>query len=218
MHGTRAAGPLPVILPNVTVPNSPGRGNGARPRDLDSGMTQPDLPRNAAVPSAAGLRAFGTSPDEVAARLTRELGAFEAAVLAAQERWHAPLPGREWTAAQESEHVILVNEGTARIVALLVSDRPLRPVPQVPGELVGGRRRAPASLVPGPDQPWEALRERHAAAREALLAGATRATDDPERRFFHPFLGDLTALDWLRMVAAHIRHHRGQLQAGARES
>lgn len=172
-------------------------------------MTQIDFAGNAAV-----LRALGISADEVRARLTRELGAFEAAVLAAQPRWQERLPGREWTAAQESEHVILVNEGTARVVALLLSDRPLRPVPAVPGEMRDGRRQAPASLVPGPDQPWEALRERHAAVRKALLGAAARATDDPGRRFFHPFMGELTALDWLRMAALHMRHHRQHLQAG----
>lgn len=173
-------------------------------------MTPLDLAAN-----AAALRALGTSPEEVRDRLARELGAFEAAVLAAQGRWHEPLPGRTWTAAQEAEHVILVNEGTARIVALLLSDRPLRPVPQVPGEVVEGKRQAPDATRPGPDQPWEALRERHATVREALLGQAPRATDDPGRRFFHPFMGELTALDWLRMAAYHVRHHRQQLRAAS---
>lgn len=159
------------------------------------------------------LRALGNTPEEVRARLVKELDAFEAAVLTAQPRWHEVLPGREWTAAQESEHVILVNEGTARIVALLLSNRPLRPVLPVPGKLVEGRRQAPDGTRPGPDQPWETLRERHAAAREALLGSAPLASDDPERRFFHPFMGELTALDWLRMAAYHVRHHCKQLQA-----
>lgn len=162
------------------------------------------------------LRAFGETPAEVRTRLERELDAFEAAVARAGSRWNEPLPGRTWTAAQEAEHVILVNEGTARIVGLLASDRPLRPVPAVPGELVEGRRRAPASLHPGPGQAWSELEERHAASRAALLSGAERATEDPERRFFHPFLGDLTALDWVRMVGSHVRHHRKQLEAGGR--
>ncbi|BDP43559.1 hypothetical protein DAETH_35280 (plasmid) [Deinococcus aetherius] len=161
------------------------------------------------------LRALGTSPEEVRHRLERELDAFEAAVEGARGRWHELLPGRTWTAAQEAEHVILVNEGTARIVALLTSDRPLRPVPAVPGELVDGRRQAPANLRPGPGQEWEALAERHAASRAALLQSAGQATENPERRFFHPFLGELTALDWVRMVVLHIHHHRKQLQAGA---
>ncbi|WP_019588773.1 DinB family protein [Deinococcus apachensis] len=175
-------------------------------------MTQLDFAGN-----VAALRAMGDSPEEVRDRLARELGAFEAAVLAAQPQWHETLPFRAWTAAQESEHVILVNEGTARIVALLLSDRPLRPVPPVPGELVEGRRQAPTGTRPGPDQPWETLRERHATAREALLSHAPRATDDPGRRFFHPFMGEITALDWLRMAAFHIRHHRKQLQAASNQ-
>ena len=50
--------------------------------------------------AAAGLRRLGTTGDEVAARLTRELDAFEAVVARSQDRWHQPLSGREWTAGQ----------------------------------------------------------------------------------------------------------------------
>lgn len=160
------------------------------------------------------LRAFGASPADVRSRLERELDAFEAAVARSGGRWHDALPNRTWTAAQEAEHVILVNESTARIVALLNSDKALRPVPIVPGEVVEGRRQAPAAVQPGPGQAWVELEERHAASRAALLGHVERATDDPERRFFHVFLGDLTALDWLRMAAYHVRHHRRQLEAG----
>ncbi|WP_104992541.1 DinB family protein [Deinococcus sp. NW-56] len=162
--------------------------------------------------AAAGLRRLGTTGDEVAARLTRELDAFEAVVARSQDRWHQPLSGREWTAAQEAEHVILVNESSARIAALLASDRPLRPTPRVPGEEVGGKRQAPEGTRPGPDQSWEALAGRHAAVRAQLLMLVEHAGDDPERTFFHPFMGDLTALDWLRMAAYHVGHHRRQLE------
>lgn len=160
----------------------------------------------------AELRRLGGSGEEVAARLERELDAFERAVAGAQARWHVPLPGREWTAAQEAEHVLLVNESSARIAALLASDRPLRPVPRTPGEERDGKRQAPEGTRPGPGQPWEALAERHQAARAQLLALAAQAGDDPGRTFFHPFMGDLTALDWLRMAAYHIGHHRRQLE------
>ncbi|MPY66443.1 DinB family protein [Deinococcus sp. SDU3-2] len=173
-------------------------------------MTQPQ--EEAWAQAAAGLRRLGTTGDEVAARLTRELDAFEATVARAQDRWHKLLPGREWTAAQEAEHVLLVNESSARIAALLASDRPLRPTPRVPGKEVGGKRQAPEGTRPGPDQPWEALAERHAAVRTQLLTLAEGAGDDPERTLFHPFMGDLTALDWLRMAAYHVGHHRRQLE------
>lgn len=174
-------------------------------------MTQP---REDPAQAAATLRRLGTTGEEVAARLTRELDAFEAAVAGAQDRWHQTLPGREWTAAQEAEHVILVNESSARIAGLLASDRPLRPIPRDPGVEVGGKRQAPEGARPGPDQPWDALAVRHVAVREHLLTLAARAGDDPQRTFFHPFMGDLTALDWLRMAAYHVGHHRRQLEAG----
>lgn len=161
------------------------------------------------------LRRLGATGDEVAARLTRELDAFETVVARSQARWHEPLPGREWTAAQEAEHVILVNESSARIAALLASVRPLRAAPRIPGEEVGGRRQAPEGTRPGPGQSWEALAGRHAAAREQLLTLAGQIRDDPERTFFHPFMGDLTALDWLRMATYHVGHHRRQLEGAA---
>lgn len=163
--------------------------------------------------ATAMLRRLGDTGDEVAARLTRELDAFETVVARSQARWHERLPGREWTAAQEAEHVILVNESSARIAALLASDRPLRAAPRVPGEEVGGKRQAPEGTRPGPGQPWEALAERHAAARTLLLTQTAQASDTPDRTFFHPFMGDLTALDWLRMAAYHVGHHRRQLEA-----
>ncbi|MDL2345844.1 DinB family protein [Deinococcus sp. MIMF12] len=172
-------------------------------------MTQP---QEDWAQAAAMLRRLGTTGDEVAARLKRELDAFEAAVTRSQDRWHERLPGREWTAAQEAEHVILVNESSARIAGLLASDRPLRAAPRDPGVEVGGKRQAPEGTRPGPDQPWDALAGRHAAVREQLLTLAERAGDAPERTFFHPFMGDLTALDWLRMAAYHVGHHRRQLE------
>ncbi|MDB5044737.1 MAG: hypothetical protein JWQ08_787 [Deinococcus sp.] len=158
------------------------------------------------------LRAFGQTPADVRSRLERELDAFERAVNAAQPHWHTTLPGRSWTAAQESEHIIRVNAGTARIAALLLSDKPLRPGDQTPGILVDGKRQAPAGLQPGPDQSWADLSAGHTQTRAALLNAAAQAPETSDRTFFHPFMGELTALDWLRMAGFHVRHHRKQLE------
>jgi DinB superfamily len=173
----------------------------------------------AASPAAptAWLLAFGAAPADVAERLERELSAFEALALRAQPAWHRPLPDRTWTPAQESEHVLLVAENTAKIVRLLLSGAPLRETPKVPIAVdEQGRRQAPAGTEPGPDQPWSALAERYAALLPALRGQALSvpADLDQTRIFFHPALGDLHALDWLRVAAFHTRHHRHSLKAG----
>ncbi|WP_293914062.1 DinB family protein [Deinococcus sp.] len=168
----------------------------------------------------AWLRAFGAAPAEVAERLERELAAFSETARRAQPDWHRPLPERTWTPAQESEHVLLVAESTVKIVRLLLSDSSLRETPRV---LIGtdeqGRRQAPAGTEPGPDQPWNALAGRYSALTPALRGLALSVPEplaplEPARMFWHPALGDLDALDWLRTAAFHTRHHRHSLQAG----
>lgn len=163
------------------------------------------------------LRVFGQTPADVQSRLKRELDAFERVVEAVQPSWNTTLPGRAWTAAQESDHIIRVNAGTAKIAALLLSDKPLRPGDQTPGTLLDGKRQAPAGLQPGPDQAWADLSAAHAQTRAALLHAAAHAPETSERTFFHPFMGELTALDWLRMAAFHVRHHRKQLETLAQD-
>ena len=161
------------------------------------------------------LRAYGKTPPEVAERLEREFASFSAAAERAAPQWHTQLPDRTWTPAQESEHVILVNEGSAKVARLLNSDKELRPTPQQPIEPdAQGRRIAPPGTVPGEGQAWSELQARHAATLEALRQAALQAQDGSERRFWHGAMGDLTALDWLRMAAYHTRHHRKKLEAG----
>ncbi|ANE42624.1 DinB family protein [Deinococcus puniceus] len=162
------------------------------------------------------LRAFAPTPTEVQVRLERELDAFERVVEAVQPHWNTTLPGREWTAAQESDHIIRVNAGTAKIAALLLSDKPLRPTDQTPGVMVDGKRKAPAGLEPGPDQAWADLSAAHAQTRAALLHAAAHASETSDRTYFHPYMGQLTALEWLKMAALHMRQHRKQLEALAR--
>ncbi|WP_216326494.1 DinB family protein [Deinococcus aestuarii] len=158
------------------------------------------------------LRAALPTPGAVAAELDRELTAFADMMRAAEPRWHTPMPGRTWTPAQEAEHTVLVNEGTARVVRLLGSDRPLRETPRQEGRTENGRRLAPQGTEPGPGEDLAPLLARNEATRP-LLAGV-RAAPDPERTFPHPFLGMLDALDWLRMAAAQTRHHRATMRAG----
>lgn len=160
----------------------------------------------------AELHALYPTAEVMADRLRRELDAFEQTMREAETVWDRQMPNREWSPAQEAEHVILVNEGTVRVVRLLLSDKPLRAMPEQPGRTVNGRRLAPEGTEPGPGQPLDTLLERHAAARARLEE--FRPDPDPSRTFYHPFLGRLDALDWLRMTTWHIRNHRKAMQVG----
>jgi DinB superfamily len=172
-------------------------------------MTQPDSVE--ASPSRM-LHAFGETPEQMRLQLSRAFELFEAAISDAQPHWlTAPAEGR-WSPAQVSEHVALVSEGVAKIVGLLLSDKPLRSVPAEPGETVDGKRLAPVNLQPGPGSDWTGLQPRWQASHASLAAAAERLEHaDPSRRFYHPFMGELDACDWLRMATYHIRHHRRQL-------
>ncbi|MFC6590701.1 DinB family protein [Deinococcus lacus] len=158
------------------------------------------------------LDQFGDTGPAVARRLLAELDLLEQH-LAARRDWHTQQPGRDWTPGQEAEHVLLVSESSAKIVSLLLSDRPLRAFPQVPGEVRDGRRQAPAGLLPSAQAPeWQDLQARWQASREQLAALCQAAPTQSERRLWHPFLGELDALDWLRMNTGHIESHRRLLE------
>ncbi|WP_420596249.1 DinB family protein [Deinococcus sp.] len=178
-------------------------------------MTQTEYQDPVYEQKVAWLRAFGKTPPDVAERLERELMAYTAAAERAAPHWHTLMPERTWTPAQESEHVILVSEGSAKVAALLLSDKELRPTPQQPIEAdAQGRRLAPPGTIPGEGRAWSELQPRHVAVQAALMAAARHAPEASERRFWHGAMGDLTALDWLRMAAYHTRHHRKKLEAG----
>ena len=172
-------------------------------------MTRPD-----SVPATSSrmLQAFGETPEQMRTELDKAFERFEAGIPEALPHWlAAPADGR-WSPAQVTEHVVIVSEGVARIVGLLLSGKPLRSVPAEPGETIDGRRVAPASLVPGAGSDWAELEPRWQASHAELSAVAGHLEGaDPSRRFPHPFMGELDAHDWLRMATFHIRHHRRQL-------
>ncbi|GHF46552.1 hypothetical protein HNQ07_002417 [Deinococcus metalli] len=159
----------------------------------------------------AALRAAYPTPEDLVSRMHRELDALEAVIRAAAPHWTTVLPGREWTPAQEAEHTVIINEGTGRLARLLLSDKAIRQPPEVPGEYREGRRQAPANTIPAGDHTPEQVLERHAATRELLTVTAPA---DPTRTYYHPFMGQLDALDWLRMAAYQTRHHRQAIERG----
>lgn len=159
------------------------------------------------------LTAFGDAPEEILSGLHGAFDRFESALQQQQDHWLAPPAEGRWSPAQVTEHVLIVNEGVARIVALLLSGKPLRPGGSAPGETVDGRRVAPAGLEPGEGQAWEELQGRWVGSRAALVALGNRVSQaDLSRTFHHPFLGEIDAHDWLRMATYHTRHHRRQLE------
>lgn len=172
-------------------------------------MTQP-------LQDPAVLLVMGRTPDEVCARLAAELDAFETELRARQADWSRTQPGREWSPAQEAEHVLLINEGITRLVGLLMSDRELRPLSQTPGVLKDGKRQAPAHTLPSAEGlAWSELGGRWATHRTRLEAAAAQLGDVPERTMWHPFYGELDALNWVRMVAGHLAGHRRLLKRSA---
>ncbi|WP_022800189.1 DinB family protein [Deinococcus ficus] len=162
------------------------------------------------------LRAMGETPDDVRAGLVRELDALEAHLRTRQADWTRVQPGREWSPAQELEHVMKIGDSIVPLFRLLTSDRELRPTAQTPGVLKDGRRQAPAPSLPSENGvAWADWEARWAAHRDALVAGAAGVRETPGRTYWHPFYGELDALDWLRMVSGHIRGHRELLERSA---
>lgn len=174
-------------------------------------MTAPQPLQDPAV-----LRHFGQTPTQVQATLSAQLDAFEAELRTREHDWTTVQPGREWSPAQEAEHVVKINSGITRLLGLLLSDRDLRPTPQTPGVLKDGKRQAPPESLPSaaglPWQSWEEVWSGHRAALETVAAGIR---ETPGRTAWHPFFGELDALDWLRMVAAHLHSHRELLERSA---
>lgn len=157
----------------------------------------------------ATLRALGETPADVQARLTRELDAFGEALQSREGDWQRQQPGRDWSPAQETEHVMKVNGAVASVLRLLLSDRPLRPGEQAPGELRDGKRQAPVATMPSETgTAWAEVEAHWQASRAALEAQAAQVRETPGRTVWHPFFGELDALDWLRMGVYHIGHHR----------
>ncbi|CAM3866504.1 DinB family protein [Deinococcus frigens] len=164
----------------------------------------------------AVLKFVGQTPEEVRTRLSVELDRFEAQLRGRQGDWNTTQPNRAWSPAQEAEHVLKIDTSIVPIMRLLLSDKELRPMPQVPGEIVGGKRQSPEALLPSDaGMPFEALDTIWAEHRQNLEEMAAQVEATPGRTFWHQFFGEIDALDWLRMVTVHLRAHRKLLEESA---
>jgi len=166
----------------------------------------------------AFLARYGRTPDDVAARLQAALEEFEATLQAftrgGDERWFQPLAAGKWSAAQQAEHVLKANVSFAKIAYLLGTDRPLPDVKREPGALVDGKPVAPDFLQPGPGVPWPELEGEWRASHDRVLKTVRSVNPEGARVFWHPLLGDLTAMQWTQVAVYHTRSHHKQLMAG----
>lgn len=129
------------------------------------------------------------------------------------EVWPRVMPGREWSPAQEAEHIVMSNEGSSKVIRLLLSDKPIPDVPQTYTDVKDSKRLAPPGTVPTGEATAEDLLARVEASRKWL---SLQADSPSERKFFHPAFGQMDALHWLRVTAWHTKHHREAMAAGLR--
>jgi hypothetical protein len=138
------------------------------------------------------------------------------------------LPESEkWTLAQLVEHVALVNEGTTRICAKLlskaeasgktgdgrvnISDTFVRKG----GEIATIKIDAPDFVQPKTgatiDESLAKLNSNQAVLED--LREKFKQFDGTEAKFPHPFFGDLSAQEWLVLSGAHESRHVKQIRA-----
>ncbi|RJF73119.1 DinB family protein [Deinococcus cavernae] len=159
------------------------------------------------------LRSFGDSPEDVSRHLQAELDALEGHLGTRQGDWTRVQAGREWSPAQELEHVLAIGRAGGKAIHLLLSEKELRAFPQLQGELKEGKRQTPDFARPSPDGlAWEAWTEAWQTHRQELEGAAARLRATPERRLWHPYFGELDALDWMRSLVGHLRGHRELLE------
>ena len=137
------------------------------------------------------------------------------------EKW-AQQPGREeWSAAELVAHLVVVERGVIgkadsvtrkTPLAIPFSQRVHLPVWLVEARVI--RRKSPLPQDESLLGPKETMLGTLRGARERTLAflDETEKRDLSVYRWRHPFLGMLSAYDWMEMIAAHQNRHRKQMQ------
>ena len=141
-----------------------------------------------------------------------------------EEQAVARLDGEKWTIAQIAEHVSMVGHGMYRICSKLLSkaeaggqlahgEIDLKTFAERAKEIADVKLEAPeivrptgrksiAESVVSLDRTRDAFRE---------LRPMFEKYDAGSGKFPHPFLGDMTAVEWLAMLGAHERRHLRQI-------
>lgn len=139
----------------------------------------------------------------------------------------AALPdGEKWTIAEIVEHIAIVQDGMTKISAKLLTKA------QAAGKTADGAARlsknfaskaaeaqtlkfeAPDRVRPTGKQSIEESLKKMDEAREELekLRPLFESVECSDYKFPHPFMGDLTAHEWLALVGGHEARHLQQIQ------
>jgi hypothetical protein len=135
-------------------------------------------------------------------------------------------PGGNWSIREIVEHVALVGEGTARICRKLVDEAIAGGVASDGGltlsdefgersaQIAGMKVQAPERVRPTGNVSFDVSLERLEASRKAFISMRTEmATHDLSGATFpHPFMGELTAAEWLVVAGGHEMRHIKQIE------
>ena len=137
------------------------------------------------------------------------------------ETWLVGPGDGRWSAAQVVAHLSMVERGILknadRITQKEPKEWPFYRRFHLPFGIVEKRwirRRAPAAVIPENVGEKEEMLGELRAARERTLAflEETKARDLRAYRWPHPFLGTLSAYEWMEFVACHEVRHTKQMQ------
>lgn len=153
-------------------------------------------------------------------RLKSLLGSMEQAKL-------DTLPeGEKWTIANIAEHVSMVEAGIVRICEKLLSKAESENQPsdgaiamsesfgQKAAEIAKIKLEAPEFVHPSGERSIEEVMEKFAENQEKLLElkPMFEKFDSSGHRFPHPYLGNLSAGEWLILVGGHKMRHIKQME------
>jgi hypothetical protein len=171
-------------------------------------MTNP--PPDSLTAAYQMLEQFGNTPEATKAVLLKEKAAFEAVIAQKQAVWMEHRGEGVWTAAQITEHVILVSSLFLRIVQLFKrAELPEISMPK--GEFKKGKPQSPPRGLPSAGKTWEELEPLWEAAHQKWLELLDSTDWTDTRTLEHPFFGPLRPLQWLQCTNYHTHHHLQQL-------
>ncbi|MCX7607312.1 MAG: DinB family protein [Bacteroidia bacterium] len=159
------------------------------------------------------LSMMGKSHEELIEALTESRHTLLRLMEDAPWFWRRPTP-ESWSGAEVVEHVARTEDSVARVLRRLsrmAAGEQLPPVTIIPGTFREGKPQAPPSVQPVGGISYLALRELLETTRAKLRNEIRSFILSTSYTFPHPFLGELTGLQWIQMTVFHERHHIQQL-------
>ena len=158
--------------------------------------------------------------DRVHAELVQTLGGVS------DQQASTLVDGEKWTIAQLVEHIATVDEGASKICYRLLSQARETAMPAsdaitISGEfksrsadLIAKKVEAPERVRPTGNfsisQSLARMDENRLKLRE--IRPLLETYDSEAAKFPHPFLGELSAVEWLIMKGGHEERHTGQIK------